>query len=210
MVDETKIDGIPVYEIYKNRSLQDMTGEEWKDIEGYEGLYMVSNYGRVKSLKFGKERILYQSIGTKDYLLVKLFKEGNKITFRVHRLVAIAFIPNPENKPEVNHISELLYDEEHKDLAKKDNRSVNLEYCDAKYNSNYGTRNERISKSMLGVNINREDQSTKIICVETNKIYPSVHEAGRQTGIDNGSIIKCCKGKRKTAGGYRWKYATQE
>lgn len=200
MVDETKIDGIPVYEIYKNRSLQDMTGEEWRSIEGYEGLYMASSVGRVKSLNYnhtGKENILKQCKDKDDYLIVNLWKYEKQKSHRVQRLVANAFIPNPENKPQVNHISEPLYDDENKYLAKKDNRVVNLEWCDSKYNVNYGTGRKRSA----------EKHSKKVLCVETNKVYPSSMEAERQTGIANASIIKCCKGKLKSSGKLHWQYA---
>lgn len=192
MVDETKIDGIPVYEIYKNLSLKDMTGEEWKDIEGYEGMYMVSNYGRIKSLGNGnsnnsKERILQPGENNRGYLQVDLCKESNKKMLTVHRLVANAFIPNPYNKPQVNHISEPLYDKANKDLAKKDNRVSNIEWCDNQYNKEYSS-------------------GKKILCVEKNTIYQSSHDAERQTGINQSNLIQCCQGKRKSAGKLHWEY----
>lgn len=176
--------------------------ERWEDIEGYEGLYQVSNCGRVNSLGNGKsnnskERILKPGKNRDGYLIVKLHKDGKQKTYYVHRLVAEAFIPNPLNLPEVNHKTE----------NKQLNYSWCIEWCDHKYNNNYGTRNERVSKAMVGVLINREDQSKKVICVETNTVYPSAMEAERQTGINNGNIIKCCKGKYKKAGGYQWQYA---
>lgn len=167
--------------------------EQWKDVEGYEGFYQVSDLGRVKRLKLGNETILSNNSKSQDgYILVDLCKDGNKKTFRVSRLVAIAFIPNPENKPQVNH----------KDENKENNCVWNLEWCDGKYNCNYGTRNERMLK-----NRNGKTALKKVMCVETRVIYDSSCDAQRKTGINQAHIIDCCKGNRKTTGGYRWKYA---
>lgn len=169
------------------------TKEEWRDISGYEGIYQVSNLGRVKSLVNGgqsrlngKERILKPGENKYGYLSVNLCKYGNRKMFKIHRLVAQAFLSNSENFPEVNH----------KDENPKNNHSSNLEWCDRKYNCNYGTRNERMRKT----------KSKKVICIETNFTYESVNEASRQTGFDKGNISKCCLGKSKTTGGYHWKY----
>jgi hypothetical protein len=117
--------------------------EEWRDIKGYEGLYQVSNLGRVKSLSRTIERSKYGSIfvsekilstnSTKGYLYVSLCKCGKQKRVRVHRLVAEAFIPNQDNLPEVNH----------KDENKENNAVSNLEWCTNKYNCNYGTGRER-------------------------------------------------------------------
>lgn len=158
--------------------------ERWKDIEGYEGKYKISSLGRVKSLNYNhtkSERILKQDKDRYGYLYVVLCTDGKRITKKVHRLVAQAFIDNPDNLPQVNHKNE----------DKTMNYVENLEWCTNKYNCNYGTRNERMSK--------------KVLCVETNIIYPSTREAGRQ--INSSSIVSCLKGRRKTAGGYHWRYA---
>lgn len=159
-----------------------METEIWKDIKGYDGLYQISNLGRVKS--FGnvnsnnsKERILKPGIDGVGYLLVILFKDGKAKTFRIHRLVAKTFIPNIENLPQVNH----------KDEIKTNNCVENLEWCTAKYNINYS-------------------KSKRVICVETNVIYESIKEADRQTCISQSSISKCCLKKRKTAGKLHWKF----
>lgn len=167
-----------------------MREEIWKDIEGYEGYYMVSNLGNVKSLNYkgtGKEGILKPKKDRYGYLQVGLSKDNEKKFYTVHRLVAQAFLDNSDNLPEVNH----------KDENKQNNHADNLEFCTSKYNANYGTRNEKLSKPIVGV-----DRVTGLI-VE----FMSAHEAERKLGINNGSIIKCCQGKSKSAGGFVWYYA---
>lgn len=176
------IDGFVIGEIYKNTSLSDMTGETWKDIEGYEGLYQVSNLGRVKSLNYrhtGREQILEPYKNNREYLIVCLWKNGKRDQQLVHRLVAIAFIPNPEGKPEVDHINN--------DGPKTDCRAVNLRWVTSRENKDNG-------------------QSKKVLCVETGEVFISAMEAERCTGAYNTNIIKCCKGKYKTTKGYHWKY----
>ena len=111
--------------------------EEWRAVPGYEGLYMVSNIGNVKSLI--KNKIIKYFINKKGYRLVSLSKNGIIKKFSVHRLVAQAFIPNPDNLPQVNH----------KDEDKTNNNVDNLEWCDAKYNNNYGTANIRRSETLI-------------------------------------------------------------
>ena len=177
-----------------------MKGKEiWKDILGYEGKYMVSNWGRVKSLNYhrtGKERIMKPSDNGHGYLFVVLCKDGKDKKCRINRLVAQAFLPNPDNLPEVNH----------KDENKYNNCVENLEWCDRSYNINYGTRNKRIAEKY----INDPNKSKTVVGInEVNGsmvIFPSSCEAERQTGIFQTSIIKCCKGKRNSAGGYFWFY----
>ena len=110
--------------------------EVWKDIEGYEGLYEVSNFGRIKSLRTGK--IMKPSIN-RGYLKCILQNDGKYKMYYVHRLVIQTFIPNPDNLPEVNH----------KDEDKTNNKVDNLEWCDHKYNTNFGTRNEKIRNTLL-------------------------------------------------------------
>ena len=118
--------------------------ELWKDIEGYEGLYQVSNTGKVKRVKHidtkcrqgyrvFKERMLKPISNERGYLYVKLSKNNKEKTFKIHRLVAQAFISNPNNYPQVNH----------KDEVKTNNNITNLEWCDNKYNCNYGTKSQR-------------------------------------------------------------------
>ena len=114
----------------------------------------------------------------------------------IHRLVCEAFLSNTLNLPQINH----------KDECKTNNRVDNLEYCDAKYNSNYGTRNERMAKAVSKANTNNPKRSKKIICIETGKIYPSTTEVKRKLGFSQGNVSSCCIGKRNTCGGYHWRY----
>lgn len=158
--------------------------EIWKDIEGYENLYRVSNLGRVKSLNYrrtGKEKIIKLGI-IKGYLCAHLCKDGKQKQYLIHRLVATAFILNPNNLLEINH----------KDEDKTNNRVENLEWCSRHYNINYGHRNQKISK--------------KVLCVETGVVYPSTMQVERELGFSQGSISKCCLGKLKTCGGFHWRY----
>lgn len=121
-----------------------MNSEEWKDIPGYEGLYQISNTGKIKGLprvtmqnQILKERILIPGVINNGYLQITLHKNGEHKNFLVHRLVANAFIPNPKNLPEVNH----------KDEDKTNCNADNLEWCTRQYNLNYGTRNQRSAES---------------------------------------------------------------
>ncbi len=154
--------------------------EEWRPINGYENLYEISSKGRVKSLNYNKtykEQILKPSL-QKGYYRVTLCKNGEHKKYFVHQLVGTAFIPNPDGKPFINH----------RDEIRDHNWLENLEWCDNKYNSNYGHCREKISKA----NTNNPKTSTPIKCLdlETNKetIYPSIREAARQMNILYGSI----------------------
>ena len=169
--------------------------EVWKDVYSFEGYYQVSNLGRVRSLdrKFwSEERGHEYSIKGKvlkpydvnDYRVIMLSKNGKNTNMRVHRLVAEAFIPNPNNLEYVNH----------KDENKSNNRLENLEWCTAKYNTYYG-ENSRI-RPVVSTNISTGEQT----------IYPSLREAGRLGGFNQSAICLVCKGERKTHKGHHWKY----
>ena len=162
--------------------------EEWRDIKGFEGKYMVSNLGRVKSLNYnktGKEKIMKGVPDGYGYFQLSLCKEGKVKNCRINRLVAQAFIPNPDNLPEVNH----------KDKIRTNNRVDNLEWCTTQYNVEYSR-----AKAVIGIN------KVSGLILE----FPSANEAKRQTGINQSNIIQCCKGRRKSTGGYYWHYADSE
>ena len=193
-------------------SFKDLTvGKEeiWRDIQGYEGLYQVSNLGRVKSLErvcpkknggsyYHKEKILCQGTrsrkgkGSLGYKQVDLSKDSKRRTMAVHRLVAMAFIPNPKNLPMINH----------KDENPRNNEADNLEWCDGSYNQAYGTLPER-RKYMCTKPIVMCDRNGKEL-----RTFLSVSEAARAMNCSNGlgNIVNCIKNKRRTAYGYIWKY----
>ena len=190
--------------------------EIWKDIEGYEGLYQVSNKGRIKSLnridsrgRKVNEKILSSKPNNKGYLRVHLYKNGKRKPFSVHRLVAIAFIPNPNNLLEVNH----------KDENKENNTVDNLEWCDRKYNANYGSRNERASVSNKGKKHKKHKKYKKpkfkkqILCIETGEIFDTSQDVinimFNGKGYSSHIRANIC-GQRKSAYRYHFKYIERE
>ena len=167
-----------------------MNNEVWKDIEGYEGLYKISDKGRVKSIGYGKERILKPANNGRGYLLVDLCKNNEKKHFLVHRIVAQAFIPNPNNLPEVNH----------RDENKENNRVENLEFCDRKYNCNYGTTKQRMIKK-LSKTVLQYSKDGEFI-----KEWKSTKDIERNLGYSHSFISACCRGKCKSAYDFVWRY----
>ena len=162
--------------------------EVWKDIEGYEGRYQVSNLGRVKRVTTG--RILKSGKHTCGYLIVRLSKNGIVSNKKIHRLVAQAFIPNLDNKSQVNHIDE----------NKTNNLASNLEWMTAKENLNYGTRTDRSSKTRSIAII-----ATNIKTGESTEFY-GVSECARQLGLHQSNITSVLKGRLKQTSGYTFKY----
>lgn len=186
--------------------------EVWKDIKDYEGLYQVSNLGRVKSLKrkvyAGRGRMRWQcekilsnnKTNGNGYKIVSLSKDNKGQNKYIHRLVAEAFILNPNNYKYINH----------KDENKGNNYVDNLEFCTAQYNIRYNDLNIRNSKKM----INNPKISKKIYQLDDNdniiRIFPSISEASRQLNVSNQAISDCLRGKQKHSAGYKWKYADNE
>lgn len=174
--------------------------EEWRDIKNYEG-YQVSNLGRVRSLNYNHTGEIHIIKPFKiEYLGLNLWKNKKRKYYLVHRLVAEAFIPNPDNLPCVNHIDE----------CKTNNRVENLEWCSYKYNSNYGTAIQRTREK----NINHLNYSKPVFQYtldgELIAEYPSASEAARQINKAKTHISDCCLGKLKSAYGYKWQYKEKE
>ncbi len=168
--------------------------EEWRDIKGFEGVYQVSNFGNVKriapSRRHPTEHIMKKHDCGKGYLSVSLLYNGKKKYMKIHRAVAEAFIPNPNKYPEVNH----------KDENPSNNCVDNLEWCTHLYNSQYGTRGERIGKahskavvqcSLIGTFIRR---------------WESISDVTEVLGFEQSNLCKCLTGKYNSAYGYVWKY----
>lgn len=158
--------------------------EIWKEIPGSGGKYQISNYGNVYSLI---NNVQLKGVNNGNgYLRVKL----NERLFYIHRLVAMAFIPNPKCYKEINH----------KDENKQNNNADNLEWCSHKYNMKFGTRNkmaiDNTKKSVI-----QYTMSGKYVCS-----YNSIVEAAGKMSISKGNIVSVLKGNRKSAGGYKWKY----
>lgn len=189
----------------------DNTNEIWKPVVGFEGYYEVSNMGRVRSLdrsvifKDGRKRLINGRVlrvenNNNGYQTVSLYKNGKEKRNLIHRLVAQAFIPNPYNLPEVNHINE----------AKTDNRSENLEWCTRKYNNEYSNIIEKAIERRFWEKAGKVERPVLQYTKDGEFVaeYPSTREAERQTGIKHVQISAVCNGKKwfKSAGGFVWSY----
>lgn len=160
---------------------------EWRDVEGYEGLYRVSEYGDVMAINYrntGEKRILKQSDNGKGYKFVHLTKDGKSKTQYVHRLVATAFCEGSDYFTVVNHMDE----------DPTNNHYTNLEWCTTEYNINYGTRNEKCSK--------------KVRCIELDIIFDSVSSAAEYVNTRQAAISACLVGLRKTHRGFHWEFVS--
>ncbi len=170
-----------------------MAEEVWKPISGYEGLYDVSNFGRVRSYKKGKwglcsdPKIITGQKG-KHYITVTLCRDGTKKSVYIHRLVADSFVPNAEKHSDVNH----------KDGNKLNNNAENLEWCTHRQNMEHAER-----MSLMTYN------KKAVVCCDTNVTYCSITDAASAVGISRTSIDNCLNGRSMTAGGYCWKYAKE-
>ena len=199
--------------------------EIWKEIEGFDGIYYISNYGKVRSIDrigLNKHFIPGRDLAIRKdkdgYCIVTLYIDRKRVDKKVHRLVAEAFIPNDNDYPQVNHKNEI----------KDDNYYKNLEWCTNKYNCNYGTHNQKISTAMKGRKhpymqgdknyfhthiykrknhpyarkVNQHDIDGNLIAV-----FYCVKDAAEAVGCTGGAITMACKGKRDKIKGYKWSYA---
>jgi len=200
-----------------------MQERQWKKIVDFPN-YSVSNFGEVRNDK--KNTYMGYSFDAKGYYRVALSKNNKRYAKRVHRLVAQAFLPNPENKEQVNHL----------DGNKLNNNVCNLEWCTNQENQDHywsflddGTRRNKISQGVKNAYKNnpklakdkrdafyrnidkilagaKEKMSVSIVRLEDGKIYSSISDAERELGISNSNIVAVCKGRKSTAGGYHWGY----
>lgn len=164
--------------------------EIWKPVVGYENLYSISNFGRVKSLNFdgSKQEKIMSPYMVHGYKRIRIFKNKKARSVGVHRLVAEAFIPNPDNKPFVNH----------KDGNKSNNITSNLEWVTQSENTIHAFE-------VLKIKAHGGRQKKRVRIIETGQIFESVKEASL-AGYNRSSIISCCQGKYHTASGYHWEY----
>lgn len=189
--------------------------EIWKDIEGYENLYQVSNLGNVRSLEriveakrkgnvytlIKKGHLLVPTKRNHNYLGVYLYNKDGAKVMSVHRLVANAFIPNPNNYSEVNHINE----------NKQDNRVSNLEWCSHKQNMNCGTVQQRRSQTRYKRKIGWKAIEQYTMDGKFVKRFESLAQINKELGYGQGNILKCIQGKINYQHAYHfiWKYAKQ-
>lgn len=194
--------------------------EVWKPIQGLEGLYEISNLGRVKSLNYrnhGYSRVLVPKENNKGYLWVELWKDGKRHCLQIHRLVGMHFIPNNNpNRTVINHIDE----------NPKNNIVTNLEWCtiaenNLAYRLNHGwIETEKTivhrayrNKTTNYIRKNKDHRGIKIVQLSLGGEFIETHDdiaaIARKKHYHNTSIYECCIGKRKTAYGYKWQFANQ-
>lgn len=172
--------------------------EIWKEVVGYDG-YMVSNIGNVKSLNYrrtGKERMMKIRLGKRGYLRVGLLNKetGKQDTLTIHRLVAMAFIPNPDNLPQVNHIDE----------NKLNNNVENLEWMTQAQNINYGNHNYNSAVARM------KSRNIFVYCYNNNKVYPSCSSCAKELGISSGGVYASVTAGAKSYKYYKFREATKE
>lgn len=183
-----------------------MENEIWKNIDDR---HQISNFGNVRSVNYkntGQVKLLKQSINNNGYPIIGLSSNGKTKNYTVHRLVAQAFLPNPDNLPEVNHKNEIktdnfvyINDDWSVDLEKS-----NLEFCDRFYNINYGTKKERTKKRLIETTKIRKPINQYALDGTFIKSWSSATEASLSLGLCCSHICKCCRGERKSCGGFKW------
>jgi len=184
--------------------------EQWKPIEGYEGLYEISNYGNVKSLSRYRqnrhsgyimpEQMRKHQLDKDGYLIVSLWKDDKLKTHKIHRLVAIHFIPNPNNLQEINH----------KDENKTNPRADNLEWCTRKYNMNHGNCPTKIGNTISKICKHRKPvEKINKFTGQIIAIYESVKDAGVNNGYARETIRDVCMGKHGLKGNFTYRYKNE-
>lgn len=172
--------------------------EIWKDIQGFDGLYQVSNLGRIKSSI--RSRILEGSLNKEGYRRITLRSSGTGRPYYVHRLVAETFLPNPDNLPQVDHINTI----------RDDNRIENLRWVTPSKNNNNKLTRKRNKKAQI------ELTAFKRLIIQLNMdnsfvaIFYYASDASKSTGIHSRAILKCCNGIQNSAGGYIWMFYNME
>lgn len=176
-----------------NSDKYNLENEQWKDIEGYEGLYEISNMGRIRNKD---KKILKPQDNGKGYFKIVLHNGKTPKRYYIHRLVAEAFVTKQDGANIVNHLDE----------CPSNNRASNLEWTTNRQNLSYGTAPQRHKQGIHRYwQNNKSKQRKRVLCVETNEVFDSHEEASRAKGTFGANISKCLNGKRHTAGGYHWK-----
>ena len=180
---------------------------KWKDIVGYENEYQINQFGEIRTLKDSPKLKKYdvlkpQTSKRNGYVYQMLYKNGKEKLFRVHRLVAMAFLPNPNNLPQVNH----------KDGNKQNNSVDNLEWCEQSDNMKHAYKNglqipsENQRKSIINTNKLKQKKVCQIKDGKIINTFSGISEASRQTKISISCISRCCNLKRKSTNGYEWRF----